>query len=79
MNNQDFRKTLPNNLDEDETKAIFQTAMDVINRKFPINSTSIEIVDSAYGWTIKKEKDRLSKVYRDIEQVCLIPMHLSLG
>ena len=58
VNNQDFRKTLPNNLDEDETKAIFQTAMDVINRKFPINSTSIEIVDSAYGWTIKKEKDK---------------------
>ena len=58
VNNQDFRKTLPNNLDEDETKSIFQTAMDVINRKFPINSTSIEIVDSAYGWTIKKEKDK---------------------
>ena len=58
VNNMDFPRTLPNNLDEDQTKAIFQTAMDIINKKFPIDSTGIEIVDSEYGWTIKKEKDK---------------------
>jgi hypothetical protein len=55
LNNKDFRRTLPNDLDEEEVKSVFQTAMDIINKKFSIESTSFEIVDSEYGWKIKKE------------------------
>ena len=58
VNNKDFPRTMPDNLDEEQTKAIFQTAMDIINKKFPIDSTGIEILDSEYGWTIKKEKEK---------------------
>jgi len=58
VNNQDFPRTMPDNLDEEQTKAIFQTAMDIINKKFPIDSSGIEILDSEYGWTIKKEKEK---------------------
>mgnify|MGYP001175111946 FL=1 len=58
VNNKDFPRTMPDNLDEVQTKAIFQTAMDIINKKFPIDSTGIEILDSEYGWTIQKEKDK---------------------
>ena len=58
VNNKDFPRTMPDNLDEEQTKAIFQTAMDIINKKFPIDSTGIEILDSEYGWTIQKEKDK---------------------
>ena len=32
--------------------------MDVINKKFPINSTSFEILDTEYGWSIKKENGK---------------------
>ena len=32
--------------------------MDIINKKFSIDSTSFEIVDSEYGWKIKKEKGK---------------------
>ena len=45
-------------MDEDEVKAVFQTAFDVINKKFSIDSTSFDIVASQYGWTIKKEKQK---------------------
>ena len=57
VNNEEFERTLPNNLDENQVKAIFQTALDIINKKFPIGSTCFEIVDSEYGWAIKKDKE----------------------
>ena len=56
LNNKDFDRTLPNDLDEDEIKSVFQTAMDVIDKKFSIESTRFEIVDNEYGWIIKKEE-----------------------
>ena len=62
LNNKDFRRTLPNDLDEDQIKAVLQTAMDIINKKFSIESTSIEIVDNEYGWTIKKDKGKRAKM-----------------
>ena len=46
-------------MDEDEVKAVFQTAIDVINKKFSIDSTSFDIVDTQYGWTIKKDNQKL--------------------
>ena len=58
VNNQDFGRTLPNNFDEIQVKAIFQTALEIINKKFSFDSTSFEIVDSEYGWTIKKDKEK---------------------
>ena len=36
----------------------FQTAMDIINKKFSIESTCFEIVDNEYGWIIKKEEGK---------------------
>ena len=58
MNNKCFEQTLPNDLDKDQIGAIFQTAFDIINQKFSINSTSLEILDCKYGWSIKKEKEK---------------------
>ena len=58
LNNKDFRRTLPNDLGEDLVEYIRQTSMDIINKKFSIDSTSFEIVDSENGWTIKKEKGK---------------------
>ena len=52
----------PNDLDEDQIKAVLQTAMDIINKKFSIESTSIEIVDDKYGWTILKGKGKQAKM-----------------
>ena len=62
LNNRDFRRILPNDLDEDQIKVVFQTAMDIINKKFSIESTSIEIVDNEYGWTIQKDKGKQAKM-----------------
>ena len=32
LNNKDFCRTLPNDLDEDQIKAVLQTAIDIINK-----------------------------------------------
>jgi hypothetical protein len=58
LNNKDYDRTLPNDLDEDEIKSVFQTAMDIINKKFSIELTRFEIVDNEYGWIMKKEKGK---------------------
>ena len=58
LSNKDFGRPILNDLNEDQTKAIFERAMDVINKKFPINSTSFEILDTEYGWSIKKENGK---------------------
>ena len=58
LNNTDFNRTEPTNLDEDQIKSIFETAMDIINKKFSIDSTSLKIVDNKYGWSIAKEKGK---------------------
>ena len=58
VNNKCFERTLPNDLDKDQIGAIFHTAFDIINQKFSIDSTSLEILDSKYGWSIKKEKEK---------------------
>ena len=57
-NNKEFQRTLPNNLDEGQIRAIFHTAFDIINKKFSIDSTSLGIVDNQYGWSIKKDKGK---------------------
>merc|ERR1712166_600023 len=57
-NNKCFDRNLPNNLNEDQIKTIFYTAFDIINKKFPIDSTSLEILDSKFGWSIKKLKEK---------------------
>ena len=62
LNNKDFRRTIPNDKDEDQIKAVLQNAMDVINKKFSTEATSIEIVDNEYGWTIKKDKGKQAKL-----------------
>ena len=54
LNNKDFDRIL----DEDEIKSVFQTAMDIINKKFSIELNRFEIVDKEYGWTIKKEEGK---------------------
>ena len=58
LNNTDFNRTEPTNLNEDQIKSIFETAMDIINKKFSIDSTSLKIVDNKYGWSIAKEKEK---------------------
>ena len=58
LSNKEFGRPILNNLNEDQTKAVFERAMDVINKKFPINSTSFEILDNEYGWRIKKESGK---------------------
>ena len=58
LNNKDFNRILPNNLDEDQIRDIFHTAFDIINKKFSIDLTSLEILDSKYGWFIKKDKEK---------------------
>ena len=54
MNNKDFDRIL----DEDEIKSVFQTAMDIINKKFSIELNCFEIVDKEYGWTINKKEGK---------------------
>ena len=58
LSNKDFGRPILNDLNEDQTKVIFERAMEIINKKFPINSTAFEIVDNEYGWCIKKEKGK---------------------
>jgi hypothetical protein len=58
LNNKCFGRTLPNNLNEDQIRAIFYTAFDIINKKFSIDSTGLEILDSKFGWSIKKLKEK---------------------
>jgi hypothetical protein len=58
LNNKCFGRTLPNDLNEDQIRAIFFTAFDIINRKFSLDSTSLEILDSKSGWSIKKLKGK---------------------
>ena len=55
LNNKEFRRYMQNDFNEDQTKVVLERAMEVINKKFPINSTDIKIVDNEYGWIIKKE------------------------
>ena len=58
LNNKEFRRFIQNDLNEDQTRAIFERAMEVINKKFPISSTYLKIVDNEYGWCIKKESGK---------------------
>ena len=58
LSNKEFGRPILNDLNEDQTKAVFERAMDVINKKFPINSNAFEIVDNEYGCCIKKEKGK---------------------
>ena len=50
---------LQNNLSEEQTKVVFEKAMEIINKKFQINSTRFEIHDNEYGWRIKKEEGKI--------------------
>ena len=58
LNNKCFDRTLPNNLDRNQIGSIFHDAFEIINQKFSIDSTSLEILDSKYGWSIKKLKGK---------------------
>ena len=58
LNNKEFRRPVEKYLDEDESIIILDRAMEVINKKFPINSTAFEIVDNESGWSIKKEEGK---------------------
>ena len=58
LNNKCFERTLPNNLDRNQIGSIFHDAFDIISQKFSIDSTSLEILDSKYGWSIKKVKGK---------------------
>ena len=58
LNNKEFRRPVEKYLNEDQTKIILDGAMEVINKKFPINSTGFEIVDNESGWSIKKEEGK---------------------
>jgi hypothetical protein len=55
LNNKEFRRPIQNNLTEGETKFVFERALEVINKTFPVNSTRFTIVDNESGWSIKKE------------------------
>ena len=58
LNNKEFCRPVEKYLNEDQTKIILDRAMEVINKKFPINSTGFEIVDNESGWSIKKEEGK---------------------
>ena len=58
LSNKEFGRPILNDLNEDQTKVIFERAMEIIHKKFPMNSTAFEIVDNEYGWSIKKEKGK---------------------
>ena len=58
LNNKEFRRYMQNDFNEDQTKVVLERAMEVINKKFPINSTDIKIVDNEYGWRVKKEYEK---------------------
>ena len=54
LNSKEFRRHIQNDLNEDQTRVVFERAMEVINKKFPIDSTFLKIVDNEFGWRIKK-------------------------
>ena len=58
LNNKEFRRPVEKYLNEDQTIIILDKAMEVINKKFPIDSTAFEIVDNESGWSIKKEEGK---------------------
>ena len=58
LNNKEFRRPVQKYLNEDQTLIILDRAMEVINKKFPINSTCFKIVDNETGWSIKKEEGK---------------------
>ena len=58
LNSKEFRRHIQNDLNEDQTRVVFERAMEVINKKFPISSTAFEIVDNESGWSIKKEEGK---------------------
>ena len=55
LNNKEFPKLKQNDLNDDQTRIIFEKAMEVINKKFPMDLSFLKIVDDEYGWSIKKE------------------------
>ena len=67
-------KPLQNNLSEDQTKVVFEKAMDVINKKFQINSTRFEIHDNEYGWRIKKEEGKIPSMNK-LPYKCNVTTH----
>jgi len=48
-----------NDLDEKETEIIFQEALEIIGRKYAINLTELELLDSAHNFTIVKKKTQM--------------------
>jgi hypothetical protein len=62
LNNKEFRRLRQIDFNEDQTRVVFERAMDVINKKFPISWTDIKIVDNEYGWRIKKEGGKPGKL-----------------
>merc|ERR550534_2419333 len=61
LNNKEFRRLMQIDFNEDQTKVVFERAMEVINKKFPTSWTDIKIVDNEYGWRIKKEGGKPGK------------------
>ena len=74
LNHKALREPLQNNLSEDQTKNVFERAMEVINKKFQINSTRFEIVDNEYGWRIKKEEGKIPSMTR-LPYKCNVKTH----
>ena len=48
-----------NDLDENETEIIFQEALEIIGRKYSINLTELELLDSSHNFTIVKKKRQM--------------------
>ena len=48
-----------NDLDEKETEIIFQEALEIIERKYAINVTELELLESAHNFTIVKKKRQM--------------------
>ena len=53
-----------NGLDEKETEIIFQEALEIIGRKFAINLTELELLESTHNFTIVKKKRQMPKLSR---------------
>ena len=53
-----------NGLDEKETEIIFQEALEIIGRKFSINLTELELLESTHNFTIVKKKRQMPKLSR---------------
>ena len=50
---------MENDLDEKETEIIFQEALEIIERKYAINVTELELLESAHNFTIVKKKRQM--------------------